>query len=206
VFTLVDRCLPGARVEAVGGVLNSTTNYVLDALADGRSVAAAVADAVSLGFAETDPEHDLNGDDTATKLAVLANVLLDADVTPDDVPRLDIREVTPQQAQQVRAAGRRLRVVATATRAGDGSPELAVGLREVEPGDPAFAVDAASSLLLLHTDLAGTVEVVERRGTLTQTAYAVLSDLLLIARAERSARPRNDESPGPSVPGSRADA
>jgi homoserine dehydrogenase len=192
VFNLVQLCLPAARVESVGGVLNSTTNYVLDALAEGRTVAAAVADAVRLGFAEADPEHDLAGDDTATKLAVLANVLLDADVTPDDVPRVDVRQVTASYAQQVHAAGRRLRIVARAARTGsgarrrDGGVELAVDLREVGPQDPAFAVDAMSSLFTMTSDLAGTIDVVERRGTLTQTAYAVLGDLLQIARADRA--------------------
>ena len=196
VFGLVERCLPGARVTAVGGVLNSTTNYVLDALSTGGSLDQAVADAVREGFAEADPDHDLAGDDTATKLAVLANVLLGADVTPDDVPRVDVRDVTAERAHEVRAAGRRLRVVSharavTASEREDQPPgparqpravELSVELREVGPEDPAFAVDATSSLLMITTDLAGTVEVVERRGTLTQTAYAVLSDLLQLAQ------------------------
>jgi homoserine dehydrogenase len=190
VFNLVERCLPGVRVESVAGVLNSTTNHVLDALAEGRSMADAVADAVALGFAETDPVHDLVGDDTAAKLAVLANVLLGGRVTPDDVPRVDVREVTAERARRVRESGRRLRIVATATRSpnGPGVPgvDLTVALREVGPDDPTYAVDATSSLLVLTTDLAGTVEVVERRGTLTQTGYAVLSDLLQISRAERS--------------------
>jgi homoserine dehydrogenase len=184
VFNLVEQCLPGVTVLAVGGVLNSTTNFVLDAMAQGEALDAALTRARLLGFVEADPEHDLAGLDAAAKLAVLANVLLDATITPADVPRVDVRTVTTDRAVAVRGAGRRLRIHSRARRA-EGRVVTSCELVEVGPDDPSYGVDAMSSLVRLDTDLAGTIEVVERRGGVTQTAYAVLSDLLQIVGQER---------------------
>lgn len=114
VYNLAARCLPGTRVLAISGVLNSTTNYLLDAMAEGRAFDEALAWVQAEGFAEADPSHDIDGVDAASKTAALANVLMDARLTPADVPRESIRAVGAERVAAVRAAGRRLRVVCAA--------------------------------------------------------------------------------------------
>ena len=191
VFNLVELCLPGATVTGFRGVLNATSNYVLERLAEGATMADAVAEAQREGFAEADPRHDLAGHDAAAKVAALANVLFDARITPEDVPTVSVAGLTADQVAEVRARGRRLRVVSEARRASDATGLIRVetSLQEVDPGDPLFAVDATSSLVALETDLAGTVEITERGGLLTQTAYAVLSDLLTLYGRPAAQRP-----------------
>ncbi|MEE4276388.1 MAG: hypothetical protein V2J16_11040 [Thermoleophilia bacterium] len=211
VYNLAARCLPGTRVLGIGGVLNSTTNYLLDAMAEGRAFDDALAWVQAEGFAEADPSHDIDGVDAASKTAALANVLMDARLTPADVPRESIRAVGAERVAAVRAAGRRLRVVCAAevvdgaerlpvlgaphtvatsdAAEGAGTPaaaaeppavSAAVRLVEVDPDHPFFAVGGSMSTVVIRTDLMGEVQVVERDALLTQTAYALYSDLLSI--------------------------
>ena len=147
------------------------------------------------GFAEADPSHDIDGVDAASKTAALANVLMDARLTPADVPRESIRAVSAERVAAVRAAGRRLRVVceATVVEGAERLPVLgapaappaeppavsaAVRLVEVDADHPFFAVGGSMSTVIIRTDLMGEVQIVERDALLTQTAYAVYSDLL----------------------------
>lgn len=179
VYNLAQFCLPGDRIIGFRGVLNSTTNFVLDALADGATLDDAVIDAQRHGFAETDPSFDLDGHDAAAKVAALCNVLLDAAITPDHVERDSIRTVTPDDIKHARAIGHRLRVVCSASRA-DGELRCTAKLESVDRDDPMYGITGTSSALVLQAELAGTVEIIERDGDLTQTAYAIYADLLTL--------------------------
>lgn len=180
VYNLAEFCLPGDRILGFRGVLNSTTNYVLDAMAEGATMQEAVAEAVEGGFTETDPSYDIEGHDAAAKVAALANVLLDADITPNDVPRESLADLTPNDVAKVLSYGRRLRMVAEAQRDEDGAITARVALQPVRSQDPMYWIAGTSSCLILECELAGTVEIIERDGLLTQTAYAIYADLLTI--------------------------
>lgn len=182
VYNLAEFCLPGDRVLGFRGILNSTSNYVLDAMAEGATQQEAAAEAIEAGFAETDPSYDLEGHDAAAKVAALANVLLDADITPDVIPRDSIAGLTPDDIAQVLSYGRRLRLVGEAQRDENGDVTAKVSLTPVRSQDSMYWISGTSSCLILETEMAGTVEIIERDGLLTQTAYAVYADLLTIAR------------------------
>ena len=185
VYNLAEFCLPGDRILGFRGVLNSTTNVVLDAMAEGAEMPEAVAEAIEGDFAETDPAFDLEGRDAAAKVAALANVLLGADITPDDVPSDSLQGLTKDDIEKVTYYGRRLRLVGEARLVEDGTVRAQVSLEPVRSQDPMYWVSGTSSCLILETELAGAVEIVERDGQLTQTAYAVYADLLTLLSRER---------------------
>ena len=184
VFSLFRSCLPGCRLLGFDAVFNSTTNYILDAMGEGVGFADALAQVQAEGYAETDPTHDLDGHDAAAKTAALANVLMAAVMTPDDVAKDSVRDVTPERVARTRAAGRRLRVVCSATTdevATDTSRvRAAVRLTELSGEHPLFSASGSTLSVLLHTDLMGTIQVAERDALPEQTAYAVYADLLAI--------------------------
>jgi homoserine dehydrogenase len=190
VYNLAEFCLPGDRVLGFRGVLNSTTNFVLDAMAEGADIADAVAEAVESGFAETDPMSDLEGRDAAAKVAALANVLLGADITPDVVPSDSMQGLTTDDVAKVTSYGRRLRLVGEARRRDDGTVFAQVSLEPLRSHDPMYWISGTSSCLVLETELAGAVEIVERDGQLTQTAYAIYADLLTLFSQERRFHPQ----------------
>ncbi len=193
VFSLFRSCLPGCRLLGFDAVFNSTTNYILDALGEGVGFADALAQVQAEGYAETDPSHDIDGHDAAAKTAALANVLMAAGMTPDDVPKDSVRDVTPERVAQARAAGRRLRVVCSATRdevTTDATRvRAAVRLTELPAEHPLFSASGSTLSVLLHTDLMGTIQMAERDALPEQTAYAVYADLLAIHEARRARRP-----------------
>src|ERR1044072_4933366 len=87
VFSPFRGTLPAARLLSFEGVLNSTTNVILDEIAAGRTFDEGVPRAQELGVTETDPTHDVDGWDSAVKACALANVLMDAGLKIEEVGR-----------------------------------------------------------------------------------------------------------------------
>ena len=180
VFNLVERCLPGTRILGFRGTLNSTTNLVLSRMEEGLTASAAVKEAQTLGIAEADPRHDLEGWDAAVKGCAIANGLMGAAVRPSQVRRLGITGLTGLHARRAGRAGTRLRLVVRGVRQGR-RVRVSVGPERVPLGDPLSGAgpDAA---LVLETDTMGEIGVFERGATIDQTAYALLSDIVEIVR------------------------
>jgi homoserine dehydrogenase len=182
IFNLVRETMPAIEVKGFRGVINSTTNHILSALEDGEAFAPALARMQAEGIAEADPSLDIDGWDAAAKTAALANVLLDADLTPPDVDRTGIGTESAAQAVRARQNGRRLRLVAAASRTADGRGSASVRPQEL-PGDDLLAqLRGKSNALILQTDLLGDIAITQLGGDLTMTAYALLSDLVTLRR------------------------
>jgi len=180
VFNLARHGLRGATLTRVEGILNSTTNVVLGTLEAGGTMADAITRAQREGFAEADPADDLEGWDSAVKLAALASVLLEAPLEPEAVEREGLIGLDHARPAAVRARGARLKLVCEAWRDGAGVRGR-VALREVPGDDPFALVEGTSSILRLVTDLAGAIVVTEEHPDIRVTAYGVVSDLLAVA-------------------------
>jgi homoserine dehydrogenase len=176
VFNLVRHCLPGVRILGFTGVLNSTTTVILEAMQQGRTFDEGVAEARRLGIAEANPTYDTDGWDAAVKTAALANVLWDARVTPLDIDRRGISRLTPHRLHHLHGKGKTVRLISRASRQG----KLRVRAEVLLQTDPLASAHGTSNLLLLHTDLMGTIGTMELAPTPQQTAYGVLADLLTL--------------------------
>lgn len=184
VFNLVRETLPAVRVTGFEGVLNTTTNEMLVAIERGETAAAALARMQAEGIAEADPSLDLEGWDAAAKTSALANVLLAAGMTPRDVDREGLGQDLDAVEARVRDAasrGKRLKLIAAARREG-GRVRAEVRLREVDPGGPFGSLEGPANALRLDTDLLGPLLVTQLEGSLTATAYALVTDLVAVAR------------------------
>ncbi len=181
VFNLVRNNLPGCKINGFTGVLNSTTNVVIEALRKGRTLAEGIEEAQKIGVAEADASYDIDGWDAAAKAAALANVLLHARLTPLDVDRRGIARLTPGKLVDLKSQGKTVRLVARA-RIVAGSVKLRVRAEVLDETDILASVHGTSNLLLFDTDLMGTVGTVEIGPGVEQTAYGVFSDLVDIAK------------------------
>lgn len=186
VFNLRRHCLRGCRVTGVRGILNSTTNMIVDEMAEGGTFAAALAKAQAMGIAEADPSLDVNGYDAAVKLCVLVNVLLERPLAPEEVARQGISDLTSADLQGALARGRRIKLIAEARDDGQGRFAASVQPVEVAAHDPYAQIRGTSSILTISTDLLGDLTITETAPGLRQTAYGVLQDLLTVARLEAS--------------------
>ena len=111
VFNLTDETLKGCKILEVSGILNATTNYVLSEMEHGISWEDAVAEGQRRGFVEADPSMDLDGWDAAAKLTALMNVLMDVEITPEEIQREGIRGITPEQMAEARQNHQRLKLL-----------------------------------------------------------------------------------------------
>jgi len=180
VFTLRRAALPLAKITAIRGIVSSTNNHILSATAAGVPFEDALADAQRLGIAEADPRNDLEGHDAAAKATILANVLMDADLVPEDIAREPIDERAAKAARAAAGNGDRVRPLIEIARR-DGRVVASFGPRRLSPLDPLFAVDDFSMGLVFETDLAGRVVVQLHDPHVDQVAYAILTDLLEIS-------------------------
>jgi len=187
IFNLAREALPAVHVTGFRGVVNSTTNFILTAMEEGRAFGDALAEMQARGIAEADASLDVDGWDAAAKTAALANVLLGANITPHDVERAGMSEATAPLVAAALAAGRRLKLVAQGARRG--RRVVARVAPESLPADDLLArLERQQNALILQTDLLNEIAIVQRGGGLVQTAYALLSDLITIARASPPAR------------------
>lgn len=195
VFSLLEFTLVDCRLRGFDAVFNSTTNFIIDAMAGGESFDAALKHAQDEGFAEADPSHDLGGWDAACKAAALANVAMGAGITPDDVDKQPLSDVPLERIQRAYADGKRLRLVTSAWR--EGADRAGAAAASGRPAGPVRAQVRATELdidhplaplgeeslgVVLHTDLMGDVVVAEIGALVPQTAYGVYADLLHLCR------------------------
>jgi len=186
IFNLARETLPAVQITGFRGVINSTTNHILTALEDGESFDAALQRMQELGIAEADPSLDVDGWDAAAKTAALANVLLRARMTPQAVEREGLGPATARLAMAAKARGHRVRLVASATTTPAGV-QTSVRPVELPETDLLAGLRGMANALVLQTDLLGEIAVYQLGGSLTQTAYALLSDVIAIRRRQQPA-------------------
>ena len=182
VFNMVRNNLPGVTVHGFTGALNSTSKIAVAAMQRGLTMADGIREAQALGIAEADASYDIDGWDSAAKAAALANVLMDARTTPQRVDRRGIGELTTDEAMELDRTGQTMMLVSRGERV-DGAVKLQVRPEVIPVADVLASVRGTSNLLLLHTDLMGTVGTVLINPGVEQTAYGLFSDLVDVARS-----------------------
>jgi homoserine dehydrogenase len=155
VFNQFRNNLPGVNVFGFTGVLNSTSKIVVAAMQRGLTMEDGIREAQAIGIAEADAFYDIDGWDSAAKTAALANVLMDAGTTPQQVMRSGLRDLTTEQAVEYARAGQSILLVSRAMRSEDGSLKLQVRPEVVPQTDLLATVAGSSNLLLFHTGLMG---------------------------------------------------
>lgn len=182
VFNMVRNNLPGVEILGFTGVLNSTSKVVIAALRKGKTMEQGIEAARRMGIAEADASYDVDGWDSAAKAAVLANVLMDARTTPLQVDRRGITRLTPERVSKLSQARKTVCLISRGRRTPAGI-SLRVRAEVLDETDLLASVQGTSNLILLHTDLMGTVGTVSISPGVEQTAYGLFSDLIDIARS-----------------------
>jgi len=181
VFNMVRNNLPGVKILGFTGVLNSTSKVVVEAMRKGKSMEAGIEAARKLGITEADASYDIDGWDSAAKAALLANVWMDARMTPLDVDRRGIGRLTPERLRELAKSGKTVCLVSRA-RLGESGVRVRVRGEVLDETDPLASISGTSNLLLIHTDLMGTIGTMGVNSGVEQTAYGLFSDAVDIAQ------------------------
>jgi len=155
IFNLAEYCLPAVGIRSFRALLNSTTNLVLRLIEQGYTLDEAVQQAQHIGVAEADPSFDLDGWDAVMKTTILANVLLDTQLTPSMVRREGMRNLTEEAIRLAARSGAPYRLVSEAR------PELgklvaAVSPQQIAAGDILYSGKDFSGIVAQKMDIAST--------------------------------------------------
>ena len=178
--------LAGDRITKVMGIVNGTTNFILDAMdSQGLGYADALAEAQRLGYAEADPTADVEGLDAAAKCSILASLAFHTRVGIDDVEVEGITRVTAEDMAQARREGRVIKLLAIAERrtGDDGREGVAMRVHPAQiPADhPLASVDGAFNAIVVEGEAAGRLMFYGQGAGGAPTASAVLSDVVAAA-------------------------
>lgn len=197
--------LAGDRVQRILGIVNGTTNFILDRMdSDGESLESALAAATELGYAEADPTADIEGFDAAQKAAILASLAFHTTVPIDSVYREGITSVTADQVEAARKAGYVIKLLAICERLTDAAGIEGVSARVypalVPRSHPLAAVRGAKNAVFIEAESAGDLMFYGAGAGGKETASAVLGDLVSAARRHVVGGPGVAESTHANLP------
>ena len=181
IFSLFRGALPAVHLTGFKGILNSTTNLILERMENGETLEDAIRFTQSAGLAETDPSADVDGWDAAIKVAALVTVLMGQNLTPLQVNRQGIRSITPQMIAEAHSDGERWKLVCKAS-LDNGKLHTSVAPERVSPASVLYAINGSSSYCEFKLDTLPGLGVTENDPGPATTAYGLLADFINLAR------------------------
>jgi homoserine dehydrogenase len=174
--------LAGDTVHRVLGIVNGTTNFILDRMdTSGAGFSESLEEAQALGYAEPDPTADVEGFDAAAKAAILAGLAFHTRVTAAEVHREGITEVTAADIASAKALGRIVKLLAICERS-DSGVSVRVHPAMIPRSHPLAAVGGAYNAVFVEAQSAGQLMFYGAGAGGTPTASAVLGDVVAVAR------------------------
>jgi homoserine dehydrogenase len=181
IFNLAEMTLPATEVRGFEGILNATTNYLLEEMEKGKSLEVALEEAKALGIVESNPAVDVEGWDATSKLCCIANVIMGANLRPKAIDREGIQDLTPEKLCQAKDRGNRIRLLVRAWRDGR-TIRGSVKPTEIPLTQTFATLRGDTTALCIETDTMEKITIIEGPGGPHQTAFGLLSDLINIHR------------------------
>ena len=188
--------LTANEVSRVFGILNGTCNYILTRMeSDKISFTECLKDAQALGFAEADPTFDIEGNDTAHKLAILASLAFGTRIAPDAIYLEGITKITIEDIEAAHDLGYRIKLLGVATKTASGV-ESRVHPAMVPLGSAIAEIGGVTNAVVVEADTVGSLMMSGPGAGGDATASAVAGDLCDIAKS----RPGHQHGPALGQP------
>lgn len=169
----------GAKIESIEGVLNGTTNYILNAMKfENKTYEEALNNAKEIGIAEKDSYLDVKGYDTAIKTIILSNALMGSDLSLDDAEIEGITGVTLEDIRKADSKGRKIKLVGQAFRE-NGIVKVRVKPKELDENSPLFFVEGKNKGVFYKTDILGDITVIGGASAPENAAASILRDIYI---------------------------
>jgi len=177
--------LAGNSVGRVYGIMNGTCNYILTRMErEGLSFAECLAEAQRLGYAEADPTFDVEGFDTAHKLALLTAIAFGTEIDADSIYVEGISSITTADLEAADELGYRIKLLGVASRT-DSGIEQRVHPAMVPKSSPIAGIDGVTNAVAIEADFVGQLMLSGPGAGGAATASSVMSDIADIARGDR---------------------
>lgn len=167
-------CTAGARITKIEGILNGTSNFILTEMRRGLSYDAALARAASAGIAETNPQADVSGLDTAVKILIAANYAFStnkkiADTSIQGIKDYNMNKLKPDA---------KIKLIGRAVKTPNGEIQLSVSREEITNEHPLYYVDGVNKGAVLTTDILGEIVISGGASSPANAAAALLRDIV----------------------------
>jgi homoserine dehydrogenase len=184
IIKVMRESLTANSVTRVFGILNGTCNYILTRMEDdGLSFEACLKDAQDLGFAEADPTFDIEGNDTAHKLSILASLAFGTRIAPDAIYLEGITKITIEDIEAARELGYRIKLLGVATKTSSGV-ESRVHPAMVPLGSAIAEIGGVTNAVSIEADTVGSLMMSGPGAGGDATASAVAGDICDIAKSK----------------------
>ncbi len=185
VFNLFEETLFPNRVSEINGILNGTTNYILTKMElEGVDYEEALKDAQRLGYAEADPTADVEGFDALAKVVILSNVIMGANIKPDDVEREGIVGIRKKDIEDAKNNGYRYKLIGS-TKIENGEVKASVKPVKLPLSNPLSGILWAKNALTFKTDLMGDITISGAGAGKIETGFSILIDIIRISKKIR---------------------
>ncbi|CAM2078455.1 MAG: homoserine dehydrogenase [uncultured Clostridium sp.] len=174
----------GSEIQAIEGILNGTTNYILSKMSmEEVSYEEALAQAQKDGIAEANPSLDVLGYDTACKIVILANVLMDANIKLEDIEVKGITEVKLETIKESKKENEKLKLIGRVYRE-DNIVKAYVRPIKIKEDHPLYFVDYKNKGVFFKTDSLGDISIIGGASGTRNAAASILRDLVLVKSLE----------------------
>lgn len=176
------RCLMGEKIQEITGILNGTTNFILTKMdKEGASFQKSLKEAQALGYAERNPEADVEGHDTCRKIAILTAMATGKEVNYEEIPTEGITKITDIDFKYADALGMSVKLVGS-SRIDGGKVRAWVAPLMIGKDHPLYAVSDVYNGILVKGNMVGTTMYYGSGAGKLPTASAVVADMLEEAR------------------------
>lgn len=174
--------LTADEIDVITGILNGTTNYILSKMSDeGLDFDSVLKDAQDKGYAERNPEADVEGYDACRKIAILSSLAFGNQVDYEDIYTEGITKIAAEDIKYAKAMGRSIKLLASSKKVDDSFYAM-VAPCMVAPSHPLFSVSNVFNAIFAHGNVLGDVMFYGSGAGKLPTASAVVADVVDAAK------------------------
>lgn len=178
----LNQSLTADDIEEISGILNGTTNYILSKMEnEGLDFATVLKEAQEKGYAERNPEADVEGYDTCRKIAILTSLAYGMQVDYEDIYTEGITKITDSDIKYAKALGVKIKLLGTSRKINDKVFAMVAPMM-IDGGNPLFSVNEVFNAIFVHGNVLGDVMFYGQGAGKLPTASAVVSDIVDAAK------------------------
>lgn len=192
IIRAINGSLTADEIDEVSGILNGTTNYMLDKMiTEGADFNTVLKEAQEKGYAEADPTADVEGQDACRKIAILSSLAYGKLLNFENVYTEGITKITPEDMEYAREMGRSIKLLGTSKKLGDDSFYALVAPFLVGQDNPLYGVKGVFNSIFVHGNMLGDAMFYGSGAGKLPTASAVAADVVEAAKHLHDTIPNN---------------
>ncbi|MGP4106244.1 homoserine dehydrogenase [Virgibacillus sp. L01] len=187
IIQTIQQLLKANQIQYVQAILNGTTNFILSAMREKNiTFSSALDEAQNWGYAESNPENDIDGFDAFYKLMILSDLIFEKQPDIEHVTRVGIRNTTEESIQALQTEGKRLKHIAKIGHDAAGNLTASVELEAVSKEHPLYAVEGVNNAIHIKGDIVGDLTFTGPGAGSFPTASAMIEDFCILFKKERA--------------------